>query len=160
MPNKEVLIMQKLSTILILSCVLGMPTMSFAHRDKPHGSHDAMYGGLVMMYADLHFEVVLEEEGGVKLYYSDASRAELPAAVVSKVQVEILRDDSEAETVVMNISEAGDYWGGVSTAVSKLKTIVRVAFIFQDEALVFELPAHMFPSIMEQKRTARAAHKA
>lgn len=145
---------------IVLSLAVSFPGAVRAHGDKPHGSHDAAYGGLVMMYVDLHFEVVLEDAGGVKIYYSDAARDELPASVVSDAKVEILRDGADPETVVMAISDAGDFWEGASTPVTKMKSVVRVSFVFQGEPLVFDLPAHMFPSIKESKRAERAAHEA
>ena len=143
-----------------LCFVLGIPGLASGHGDEPHGSHDASFGGLVMMYIDLHFEVVLPEEGGVQLYYSDATRAPLPAAVVSDVLVEILRKDAPAETVVMSASDAGDYWLGNSMPVTSPETIVRISFVFQDEPVVFELPARLFPAFMEKMQESMSAHQA
>ncbi len=145
--------------IVLLTLTFLSPVRALAHGDEVHGSHDASFGGLVMMYIDLHFEVVLGEEGGVNLYYSDASRAPLPAAVVSDVQVDILRDGAAMETVSMSASEAGDYWSGDSAVVKEKETIVRVAFVFQGEPVVFELPARLFPSMMEAM-PAMSAHEA
>jgi len=145
--------------IVLLTLTFLSPARVLAHGDEVHGSHDANFGGLVMMYIDLHFEVVLGEEGGVSLYYSDASRAPLPAAVVSDVQVDILRDGAAIETVSMSASDAGDYWSGDSTEITEKETIVRVAFVFQGEPVVFELPARIFPSMMEPM-PAMSTHEA
>ena len=145
--------------IVLLTLTFLSPVRAVAHGDEVHGSHDASFGGLVMMYIDLHFEVVLGEEGGVSLYYSDASRAPLPAAVVSDVQVDILRDGAAIETVSMSASDAGDYWSGDSTEITEKETIVRVAFVFQGEPVVFELPARIFPSMMEPM-PAMSTHEA
>ena len=145
--------------IVLLTLTFLSPVRAVAHGDEVHGSHDASFGGLVMMYIDLHFEVVLGEEGGVSLYYSDASRAPLPAAVVSDVQVDILRDGVAMETLNMSASDAGDYWSGDSTVITEKETIVRVAFVFQGEPVVFELPARLFPSMMEPM-PAMSTHEA
>lgn len=144
--------------LFMLSLVI--PGISLGHGDEEHGSHDASFGGLVMMYIDLHFEVVIPEDGGVQLYYSDAARSALPAAVVSDVQVEILRADEAPEVVAMAVSSAGDFWSGDSIAVTDPESIVRVAFVFQGEPLVFELPARLFPSFMQQKMEDMPAHHA
>ncbi|MDG1852473.1 MAG: hypothetical protein P8J44_10195 [Gammaproteobacteria bacterium] len=145
--------------IVLLTLTFLSTARVLAHGDEVHGSHDASFGGLVMMYIDLHFEVVLGEGGGVSLYYSDASRAPLPAAVVSDVQVDILRDGAAMETVSMSASDAGDYWSGDSTVITEKETIVRVAFVFQGEPVVFELPARIFPSMMEPM-PAMSTHEA
>jgi len=120
-----------------------------AHEGEEHGNHDPKFNGLVMMYVDLHFEVVLGEKGGIRVYYSDAARAELPAAVVSDVRIDVLRKGAEPEAVAMSVSDAGDYWEGMGETVEDRETIVRIAFVFQNEPLVFELPAWMFPAFRE-----------
>ena len=111
-----------------------------------HGNHDPKFNGFVMMYVDLHFEVVLGERGGVRVYYSDEMRAELPAAVVSGVHIDILPAGGAAQSVAMSVSDGGDFWEGVGEAVTSSDTIVRVSFVFQEEPLVFELPASIFPA--------------
>lgn len=150
----------RLHTLLLGLALLVSAPLTFGHGDEEHGSHDASYGGLVMMYIDLHFEVVLPEEGGVRLYFSDATRAELPAAVVSNLEVELLREDAAPEFVAMTASPAGDYWLGDSTPVTNEETIIRVAFLFQNEPVVFELPARLFPSFMQKQMDAMPAHQA
>src|SRR5688500_8299108 len=69
------------------------------HGGAAHGNHDPHHDGFVSMYLDLHIELVLPASGGVQLYYTDAARAELPAAVVSDVAVEIERKGAKPETV-------------------------------------------------------------
>ena len=56
-----------------------------------HGDHAPRYGGYVFMHGDLHFEVVLSAEGEHRIYFSDAMRSELPAAVAEDVRVTIRR---------------------------------------------------------------------
>jgi hypothetical protein len=133
----------------LLSLAVALHLVASAHEGEEHGNHDPKFNGLVMMYVDLHFEIVLGEKGGVRIYYSDAARAELPAAVVSDVKVDLLRKAAEPETVAMSVSDAGDYWEGRGHVVEDRETIVRIAFVFQEEPLVFELPAWMFPAFRE-----------
>lgn len=127
----------------LLACV---GVLAGANAHEGHGDHDPKFNGFVMMYIDLHFEVVLGERGGVRVYYSDEMRDELPAAVVSAVHVDILPAKGEASSVAMSVSEGGDFWEGSGEAVTDRDTIVRVSFVFQDEPLVFELPAYIFPA--------------
>ena len=98
-----------------------------------------------MMFLELHFELVVPDEGGVQLYYSDAMRMELPAAVVSDVAIEIEREDYEIESVPMQISDSGDHWMGSSKPVVNPGSIVRVAFLFQGEPFVLDIPAMVLP---------------
>lgn len=120
--------------------ILVVATFSNAHED--HGSR---HGGFVMMFLELHFELVVPDEGGVQLYYSDAMRMELPAAVVSDVAIEIEREDYEIESVPMQISDSGDHWMGSSKPVVNPGSIVRVAFLFQGEPFVLDIPAMVLP---------------
>lgn len=120
--------------------ILVVTTFSNAHED--HGSR---HGGFVMMFLELHFELVVPDEGGVQLYYSDAMRMELPAAVVSDVAIEIEREDYEIESVPMQISDSGDHWMGSSKPVVNPGSIVRVAFLFQGEPFVLDIPAMVLP---------------
>src|ERR1700693_5616691 len=52
-----------------------------------HGNHNPKYGGVVLMNGDLHFEVVAKAEGSYTVYFSDATRQELPASAVSDVRL-------------------------------------------------------------------------
>lgn len=114
----------------------------------PHGDHNPDNNGFVLMHADLHFEVVIVEDGGIELYFSSASRAPLPAAIVSDVVVEIERGGG-LEFVTMQISDTGDFWTGPSIPVVNPETIVRVGFVFEAEPFFIDIPAAAFPPIME-----------
>jgi hypothetical protein len=116
-----------------------------AHGGPAHGNHDPHHDGFVSMYLDLHIEVVLPADGGVQLYYTDAVRAELPAAVVSDVEVQIERKRAKPETVTMSISAGGDFWQGRSKPVSDPETIIRVAFLFEGQPVILEVPARNLP---------------
>ncbi len=118
----------------------GLINISSAHED-----HGARHGGFVMMFLEMHFELVIPDDGGVHLYYSDTMRMELPAAVVSDVAVEIERSGHAIESVPMMISDSGDHWMGSSEPVVDPESIVRVAFLFQGEPFVLDIPAMVFP---------------
>ena len=121
--------------------LLSTPLWVRAHNGVVHGDHDARHGGFVMMYGDLHCEVVLKPTGVVQLHLTDAVRADLPAAVISDVAVEIERKGVPPEPVRMAISAGGDYWEGRSKPVSAAGASVRAAFVFQREPVVVNLPA-------------------
>lgn len=133
-----------------LLCVfLFSPVLAFGHGEEEHGNHDAKHGGFVMMYLDMHFELVVPEQGGIQLYYSDPLRNDLPAAVVADVSVEIERSGNNIEPVAMMISASGDHWMGDSMPVTNIEDIVRVAFLFQGEPFVLDIPAMVLPRFMD-----------
>jgi hypothetical protein len=130
-----------LRSMALASLLLAAPLALRAHNGVVHGDHDAHHGGFVMMYRDLHCEVVVQSQGTVQLYLTDAARADLPAAVVSDVTVEIERKGAPIENVRMAISAGGDFWEGKSRPVSPKDTTVHAAFVFQREPVVVNLPA-------------------
>lgn len=130
--------LRKVSALVL---VLALPNFALAHGDEVHGDHDARHGGFVMMYVDLHFEVVALPEGGVRVYYTDAARSELPAATVSDVVVEIARPGSATEYVAMAVSASGDFWEGSSQPVADPQATVSVGFLYEGEPLMLDVPA-------------------
>jgi hypothetical protein len=116
-----------------------------AHGGPAHGNHDPHHDGFVSMYLDLHIEVVAPAAGGVRLYYTDAVRAELPAAVVSDVEVQIERKRAKPETVTMSISPSGDFWHGRARPLTDPEAIIRVAFLFGGQPVILEVPARNLP---------------
>ncbi len=124
---------------IMVVCALGASSAAAA---QMHGDHNPHHNGLVLMYGeDLHYEVVLSSDGKVQLWFSDATRADLPAAVVSDVAVEIERTASKRETVDMKISDTGESWEGRAAAVKEEGTVLHLAFVFHGEAAVVTFPA-------------------
>ena len=146
---------------MAMACVmLAVPLSLRAHNGVVHGDHDAHHGGFVMMYRDLHCEVVANPQGGVQLYLTDAGRADLPAAVVTDVVVEIERKGAPLEAVRMAISAGGDFWEGKSKPISAKDTTVHAAFVFAREPVVVNLPASSVMGGSLKKPTAAPASKA
>ena len=111
------------------------------HGDMRHGNHDPGFGGLVLMYAMQHFEIVARPEGGIELHLSDAMRTPMPAVSVSEVTVEIAREGEGFEYVPMTVSEAGDYWKGPSAPLDDPRnTTVHLAFVAFGDPYVYALP--------------------
>ncbi len=95
----------------------------------PHGDHNPHHGGIVMMKGDLHFEVVANPSGQYHVYFSDATRADLPAATARSVALTVHRTDQPDEPVAMTIDDSGESWVGSGRAVEKPDdATVRVAF--------------------------------
>jgi hypothetical protein len=134
--------------------LFAVPLALRAHNGVVHGDHDAHHGGFVMMYRDLHCEVVANPAGGVRLYLTDAARADLPAAVVSDVAVEIERKGAPLESVPMKISASGDFWEGKSKPLVAQGTMIHAAFVFQREPVVVNLPAS---SVLSKSKKSTAA---
>ncbi len=116
-----------------------------AHEGEDHGDHNPHHGGFVMMYQDLHFELVARQEGGIEVYYTDAIRNTLPAVVASDVTVEIEREGESVEYVEMMISDAGDYWIGTSRPVKNSRDIIRLGFLFDGTPLLLDVRASNMP---------------
>lgn len=139
-----------------MAFIAALPGFAWAHEDEPHGDHDAHHGGVVMMYKDLHFEVVLIEEGGVEVWFTDAQRNELPAVTVSELVVEIEHAGGATEYPIMRISDAGDYWLGETRLVENPDSLVRVGFLYQGEPWMLDLPASFLMPEVEATDTKTA----
>jgi hypothetical protein len=106
-----------------------------------HGDHTPKYGGVVLMNGDLHFEVVLEPSGDYRVYFSDAARKELPAAIASDVTITVTQKGSPSELVRLEIDEAGESWMGKGReGVNQTEAVARVGYAFQGEPYWIDLP--------------------
>jgi hypothetical protein len=109
----------------------------------PHGDHNPHHGGVVMMKGDdLHYEVVLDPTGrSHRVYFSDAVREDLPAAVASDVVLTIRRPGAGDERIAMQIDDAGESWVGSGRAVAApASTNARLAFTMRQEPYWIDLP--------------------
>ena len=70
------------------------------------------------MYKEVHYEVVLNRDGHHRVYFSDATREDLPASVASSVTLTIERPDFTPETVRAVIDEQGESWRADGAPVS------------------------------------------
>jgi hypothetical protein len=131
------------------------------HAPMAHGNHDPHHGGYVAMYQDLHFEVVMPASGGVQLYFTDEARADLPAAVVSDVAVEVERAGSKPEFVKMAIGPSGDLWEGKVKPLVDARAVIRVAFLYKGAPATFNISAANLPAQAKgvtAKQTGMPAH--
>ncbi len=113
-----------------------------------HGDHFARHGGVVWMQSDdLHFEVVLSPSGEYRVYFSDAVREDLPAAVGSDVAVTLRRGEGgEEERVSLQIDEYGESWVGQGAPVERpAETTAIVGFVYRGEPYELEFPFDTLP---------------
>lgn len=113
-----------------------------------HGDHQPRYGGYVFMHGDLHFEVVLTPEGEHRLYFSDAVRSELPAAVADDVRITLRRGEGEGavlEPLRPEIDEFGEAWIARSEPVAEEDDAVAILY-FRFEGAPYEIEV---PFVME-----------
>jgi|GEM_PF-813650 len=142
---------------VVAACGLGSSPQ--AQEAKPHGDHNPHHGGIVLMYGlDLHYEVVLQPNGTVQLWLSDAAREELPAATVSEVAVEIERQGARREVVEMDIGDSGESWEGKGAAVKEEGTVLHLAFVFRGEPAVVSFPATALMGAGRDRLMKEAAH--
>lgn len=123
-----------------------------------HGDHDPRYGGYVFMHGDLHFEVVLGREGEHRLYFSDAMRGELPAAVVEEVRLSLRRgegDDAVLEPLRTEIDEFGEAWIARSDPVPEEEEAAAILY-FRFEGAPYEIEV---PFVMEPPDPAVDPHR-
>jgi hypothetical protein len=106
----------------------------------PHGDHNPHFGGLVLMNGDLHFEVVLDRNGGARVYFSDATRNELPAATASEVTVTITQKSQAPEIVALRIDESGESWVGHGSPVIDPQATARVAYTSHGKPYFIDVP--------------------
>ena len=106
----------------------------------PHGDHNPHYGGIVLMNGDLHFEVVLGRDGNHRVYFSDAMRAELPAATASDVTVIVTQKSRQPETVVLHIDDSGESWTGRGRPVDDPAATARIAYTAYGKPYFIDVP--------------------
>lgn len=127
----------------------GMPGMGMM---MAHGDHWPRYGGYVFMHGDLHFEVVLTAAGEHRIYFSDAMRSELPAAVAEDVRVTIRRvgeGGEELEPLQPRIDEFGEAWIASSDPIETEDTVAIVYFRFEGSPYEIEVPFIMDPPTVD-----------
>lgn len=94
----------------------------------PHGDHNPKHGGVVFMNGDMHFEVVLGRNGRHQVYFSDAVRAELPAAVAKDLVITVTRAGRAPEAITARIDETGESWIAEGDPVGNGDASARIAY--------------------------------
>ena len=76
----------------------------------PHGDHSPHHGGLVMMNGEVHYEVVFDQAGKHRVWFSDAVREDLPASIAADVVMVVTPKMGAAETFALKIDDSGESW--------------------------------------------------
>ncbi|MGD9905051.1 MAG: hypothetical protein AB7U83_16410 [Vicinamibacterales bacterium] len=105
----------------------------------PHGDHSPHKGGMVLMNADIHYEVVLSRDGRHRIWFSDAVRNELPASVATGVTLTITRMGEPDEVLPLSIDDSGESWIAAGRPVTG-DAYVKVAYALQGEPHEVEVP--------------------
>jgi hypothetical protein len=106
-----------------------------AHKNVtgPHGDHTPRHNGLVLMFGDVHYEVVLGTDGRHAVWFSDAVRSELPASVAREVSLQILRPGAPDEHLPLRIDGAGEAWIGQGARLEGDNVMVKVRYVLPGE---------------------------
>lgn len=106
----------------------------------PHGDHSPHHGGIVLMKDELHYEVVIDPDGRHSVWFSDAVREDLPAAVASKVGMIVTRPHASPESLTLAIDENGESWIARGKPVAGNDVMVKVTFVARGEPFEIEIP--------------------
>ena len=106
----------------------------------PHGDHRPRFGGLVLMNGDLHFEAVLGRDGRARVYFSDAMRAELPAAIASEVTISIAQKSRPPEVIALHIDDGGESWIGRGRPVDDPAATARITYTSRGKPYFIDVP--------------------
>ena len=106
----------------------------------PHGDHTPRHDGLVLMFGDVHYEVVLMKTGKHQVWFSDAVRNELPASVASSVTMTVARPGAEVESLTLAIDENGESWLASGQPLEGDGATVKVRYVLQGDAHETEIP--------------------
>ena len=106
----------------------------------PHGDHSPHHGGIVLMQAELHYEVVIDPNGRHAVWFTDAVREDLPASVASKVEMIVTRPQASPEFLALAIDESGESWVTAGKPVAGNDVMVKVTFVARGEPFEIEIP--------------------
>jgi hypothetical protein len=129
----------------------GVPFVASARLEQgatvPHMDHTPRHGGLVLMRGDTHFEVVLSQNGNGQVYFTDATRAELPASFAREVDIGLAALNGERQNVPFQVDPEGKMWIGRLKMTKDPQAIVRVTYVARGEQPYWiDVPLSAWPS--------------
>jgi hypothetical protein len=92
------------------------------------------------MNGDVHFEAVLGRDGAHRVYFSDATREELPAATAVGVTVTVMRKSMPPEAVALHIDDTGESWVGRGKPVDDPAATARIAYSTSGKPYFIDVP--------------------
>lgn len=98
------------------------------------------HGGVLFASDQLDAEFVLKSKGVYQVYFTDETGEELPASIVSDLNVAIKRGPGPAENVAMRIDDSGESWTGNGTPNGAAIQSARIVYHLQGKAEQTEVP--------------------
>lgn len=92
------------------------------------------------MRGDLHFEVVFDGGGRHRVFFSDAVRAELPAAIASGVTLTVSGTTMPSETLKARVDDNGESWIVEGSPLRGANVVARVSFVVAGEPYWIDVP--------------------
>jgi hypothetical protein len=106
----------------------------------PHGDHSPHHGGMVLMNGELHYEVVFDRGGRHRIWFTDAVREDLPAAIAREVRMTIARPNQPPEALALEIDDTGESWVASGKPVAADNVMVKINYVVQGAAHEVEIP--------------------
>jgi hypothetical protein len=106
----------------------------------PHGDHSPHHGGMVLMYGELHYEVVFDRSGKHQVWFSDAVREDLPASVAANVTMTVTRKGAPPEPLALAIDNSGESWVANGKPVEGDDVMVTVSYAVRGAPFEVEIP--------------------
>src|SRR6266700_7409260 len=95
--------------------ILMAGSLCLAHDGRPDPA--PKHGGVVFTSGALDVETVLQKpKGHYQIYFIDAAGQDVPAAVVSDVQLTVRHSTGSAERVIFKVDEAAKTWVASSSS--------------------------------------------
>ena len=110
-----------------------------ANITTPHGDHSPHHGGLVMMNGEVHYEVVFDQAGRHRVWFSDAVREDLPASIASSVVMVVTPKMGAPETFALKIDDSGESWIADGHPLAS-GDMVKLTYSIRGEPLEIEIP--------------------
>jgi photosystem II stability/assembly factor-like uncharacterized protein len=110
-----------------------------ANITTPHGDHSPHHGGLVMMNGEVHYEVVFDQAGRHRIWFSDAVREDLPASIASDVVMVVTPKMGAGETFALRIDDSGESWVADGHPLAG-GDMVKVTYKLRGEPFEIEIP--------------------
>jgi photosystem II stability/assembly factor-like uncharacterized protein len=110
-----------------------------ANLTTPHGDHSPHHGGLVMMNGEVHYEVVFDQTGKHRVWFSDAVREDLPASIAANVVMVVTPRMGATETLALKIDDSGESWIADGHPLAS-GDLVRLTYALRGEPFEIEIP--------------------
>ena len=110
-----------------------------ANITTPHGDHSPHHGGIVMMNGEVHYEVVFDQAGKHRVWFSDAVREDLPASIASNVVMVVTPKMGATETFALKIDDSGESWIANGHPLAE-GDMVRLTYALRGEPFEIEIP--------------------